>query len=140
MNIGGGTAHVGGQFGYRWSRVSRSITGAYTLYIYPTTVYPSYGNDGRFNAFPLRCLCMLERSSIGYSMSRVVVRLWHLLSWLELLDSLDDKSSTTSRTTTLDIDSHILHLTSFRHLTTGLSHSLPYTLYYLHVHYNKPRL
>ena len=37
-------------------------------------------------------------------MSRVVVRLWHLLSWLELLDSLDDKSSTTSRTTTLDID------------------------------------
>ncbi len=37
-------------------------------------------------------------------MSRVVVRLWHLLSWLELLDSLDDKSSTISRATTLDID------------------------------------
>ena len=46
-------------------------------------------------------------------MSRVVVRLWHLLSWLELLDSLDDKSSTTSRTTTLDID--IVSFLSIKH-------------------------
>ena len=56
------------------SRTSVSATDAYVLASDPTLVYPS-NIAVRYNGRPLRCFCMLEGSSIGYSMSRVVVRL-----------------------------------------------------------------
>ena len=69
-------------------------------------------------------------------MSRVVVRLWHLLSWLELLDSLDDKSSTTSRTTTLDIDIVSFFLSIKHYLGRG-SGGGNHTNDYRKIHYLK---
>ncbi len=60
VDIAGSAASVVGQYGYHWSRVSNSIAGAYNLSIFPTDVGSSVTN-GRLDAFPLRCLCMLER-------------------------------------------------------------------------------
>ena len=74
VNLIGGEAYNVGHGLYGWSRVSGSAADAYDLSVTPTVVHPS-GSNSRWVAFPLRCFCMLEGSSIGYSMSRVVVRL-----------------------------------------------------------------
>ena len=59
VNLNDGTIHVIGQYGYNWSRTSRSITSTYVLDANPTNVSSSsYGN--RFVGRPLHCLCMLE--------------------------------------------------------------------------------
>ena len=53
--IDGGAMYNVGQYGFYWSRTSKSATNAYDLYIYTTSVYPS--NDCvRRDGFSLRCL------------------------------------------------------------------------------------
>ena len=55
VSINDGTIHVIGQYGYNWSRTSRSTTSTYVLDTDPINVSPSsYGN--RFVGRPLRCL------------------------------------------------------------------------------------
>ena len=55
VDIANSAARVVGQYGYRWSRVSKSTTNAYVLAISPTDAFPS-SNDIRRDGFPLRCL------------------------------------------------------------------------------------
>ncbi len=73
VDIGGGAASGVGRSLYGWSRVSKSATNAYVLYVAPTAVDPS-SSGNRWHAFPLRCLCMLKGIwKYRISMSRVVV-------------------------------------------------------------------
>lgn len=55
MRLNYGQSHSTGYNGYSWSRVSQSITHAYSLEMNYAAVYLSYGNN-RGLGFSLRCL------------------------------------------------------------------------------------
>ena len=53
VNINDGRVNYVGEWGWDWSRTSKSSTNAYNLNMNPTGVNPS-NNNNRYHGFPLR--------------------------------------------------------------------------------------
>ena len=59
VNLNDGRVYGVGEWGYGWTRVTRSASVADFLGVNPTEVHPSNFNY-RYYGFPLHCLCMLK--------------------------------------------------------------------------------